>query len=342
VKVARLHGVKDARIHDEDVPVPAPGSSLVRVTAVGLCGSDLHWFTDGGIGDAQLGDRPLVLGHEFAGVAEGGPLDGRRVAVDPAIPDFTCEQCLEGNHNLCLRITFAGHGSCDGGLREYVAWPDRRLHPIPDSISDAGGAVLEPLGVALHAYDLGHVRVASSVAVVGCGPIGLLMVQVARASGARSVLAVDPLPHRRAAAAALGADAALSPAQAAQAPQAGEVEVVFEAAGADDAVAVALRLARPGARVVLAGIPESDTTTFSASLARRKGLTLVLVRRMKEMYPRAISLAERGLVDLDAVVSATYPLAATGAALTAAAARTGLKVVVRPSESAEPGASALH
>jgi len=336
VKVARLHGVKDARIHDEDRPSAAPGSSLIRVTAVGLCGSDLHWFTDGGIGDAQLGGRPLVLGHEFAGVVEGGPLDGRRVAVDPAIPCMTCEQCLEGNHNLCLRIGFAGHGDCDGGLREYVVWPDRRLHPIPDSVSDAGGAVLEPLGVALHAFDLGHVPVASSVAVVGCGPIGLLMIQVARASGARSVVAVDPLPHRRAAAAALGADVALAPAQAAEAGLAGQADVAFEAAGADDAVDTAMRLARPGARVVLAGIPDDDATTFSASLARRKGLTLVLVRRMKEMYPRAISLAERGLVDLDAMVSASYPLAETGAALAAAAARTGRKVIVIPSGSGAP------
>jgi L-iditol 2-dehydrogenase len=332
VKVARLHGVKDVRIHDEDRPPVAEGSSLVRVTAVGLCGSDLHWFTEGAIGDAQLGGRSLVLGHEFAGVVEDGPLAGRRVAVDPAIPDFTCEQCLEGNHNLCLGIKFAGHGSVDGGLREYVAWPDRRLHPIPDSVSDAGGAVLEPLGVALHAFDLGHVRVASSVAIVGCGPIGLLMVQVARASGARQVLAVDPLPHRRAAAQSLGADAALTPGEAAEAARTGQVEVAFEVAGVDDAVDTALRLARPGARVVLAGIPDGDTTTFSASLARRKGLTLVLVRRMKEMYPRAISLAERGLVDLDAVVSASYPITEVGPALTAAAARTGLKVVVSPAQ----------
>jgi L-iditol 2-dehydrogenase len=332
VKVARLHGAGDVRIHEEDRPAAAAGSSLVRVTAVGLCGSDLHWFTEGAIGDAQLGDRPLVLGHEFAGVVEGGgPLDGRRVAVDPAIPDFKCEQCLEGNHNLCLHMVFAGHGAQDGGLREYLAWPDRRLHPIPDSVSDAGGAVLEPLGVALHAFDLGHVKVASSVAVVGCGPIGLLMVQVARAGGARSVIAVDPLPHRRAAAAALGADAALTPGEAAGAGAAAEVEVAFEAAGTDDAVDTAMRLARPGARVVLAGIPDGDATTFSASLARRKGLTLVMVRRMKEMYPRAISLAERGLVDLDAVVSASYPLASAAEALTAAAARAGLKVMVTPS-----------
>jgi L-iditol 2-dehydrogenase len=331
VKVARLHGAGDVRIHDEDKPPVAAGSSLVRVTAVGLCGSDLHWFTEGAIGDAQLGGRPLVLGHEFAGVVEGGPQGGRRVAVDPAIPCLACEQCLEGNHNLCLRIKFAGHGSYDGGLREYVAWPDRRLHPIPDVISDAGGAVLEPLGVALHAFDLGHVKVASSVAIVGCGPIGLLLVQVARASGARQVLAVDPLPHRRAAAQALGADEALTPAQAAEADRASQVEVAFEIAGVNDAVDTAMRLARPGARVVLAGIPDDDATTFSASLARRKGLTLVLVRRMKEMYPRAISLAERGLVDLDRVVSASYPITEAGPALTAAAARSGLKVMVSPS-----------
>ncbi|HEY3734079.1 MAG TPA: alcohol dehydrogenase catalytic domain-containing protein [Streptosporangiaceae bacterium] len=330
MRVARLHGIKDVRIEDEDPPRVPAGSSLVRVSAVGLCGSDLHWFTEGAIGDAQLGGRPLVLGHEFAGVVEGGPLDGRRVAVDPAIPDFACEPCLEGNHNLCLHLKFAGHGSTDGGLREYVAWPDRRLHPIPDSVSDAGGAVLEPLGVALHAFDLGHVKVASSVAVVGCGPIGLLMIQVARASGARRVLAVEPLPHRRAAARSLGADAALTPAEAAESAAAGQVEVAFEAAGTDDAVDTAMRLARPGARVVLAGIPDADSTTFSASLARRKGLTLVLVRRMKEMYPRAISLAERGLVDLDAVVGASYPITETAAALTEAAARTGLKVIVRP------------
>jgi L-iditol 2-dehydrogenase len=178
--------------------------------------------------------------------------------------------------------------------------------------------------------------VASSVAVVGCGPIGLLMVQVARAAGARSVLAVDPLPHRRAAAAALGADLALAPSEAVEAARDTPAEVAFEIAGTNDAVDVALRLARPGARVVLAGIPDGDTTTFSASLARRKGLTLVLVRRMKEMYPRAISLAQRGLVDLDAVVSASYPLARAADALAAAAARTGLKVIVTPSPPARP------
>jgi L-iditol 2-dehydrogenase len=330
VRAARLHGAGDIRIHDEPRPEVPGGSSLIRVTAVGLCGSDLHWFTEGAIGDAKLGDRPLVLGHEFAGVVAGGPLDGRRVAADPAIPDFTCEQCFEGNHNLCLHIRFAGHGQYDGGLREYLAWPDGRLHPIPDSISDAGGSVLEPLGVALHAFDLGHVRPAARIAGVGGGPIGLLLIQVARAAGARSVVAVEPLAHRRKAALDCGADVALTPEEAAGAAREYQADVAFEIAGTDGGVGLALALARPGARVVLAGIPDDDSTTFRASLARRKGLTLVMSRRMKEMYPRAISLAERGLVDLDQVVSASYPLAEVAEAFTAAAARTGLKVIVTP------------
>ncbi|HEY0117191.1 MAG TPA: alcohol dehydrogenase catalytic domain-containing protein, partial [Cellulomonas sp.] len=210
MKVARLHGVGDVRIAEEPRPDPGEDEALVRVTAVGLCGSDLHWFAQGGIGDAVL-SRPLVLGHEFGGVVQGGPLDGVRVAVDPAIPCGRCESCLEGNRNLCPSVRFAGHSLTDGGLREYVAWPRHLLHPVPDSVSDAGVAVLEPLGVAVHAVDLAHVRSGATVVVVGCGPIGLAAVQVARAAGATSVVAVEPLGHRRAAASAW-ADLCLDPA----------------------------------------------------------------------------------------------------------------------------------
>jgi L-iditol 2-dehydrogenase len=357
VRALRLHGVGDLRLHDEPAPAAGEGFSLVRVTAVGLCGSDLHWFGEGSIGDARL-DRPLVLGHEFAGVVEGGPLSGRRVAVDPAVPCIvwlrgvgpagdqggwppaastpaasgpgrTCPQCLDGDQNLCPTVRFAGHGAQDGGLREYVAWPTDLLHPLPDEVGDVAGALLEPLGVALHAHDLGHVRIGASVAVVGCGPIGLLLVQVARAAGAGRIVAVDPLEHRRAAATAFGADEAVDPAGAG-AEGGGDVDVAFEVAGPDDAVRTALTLARPGARVVLAGIPDDDRTSFPASLARRKGLTLVLVRRMRNAYPRAIRLAQRRTVDVDPVVTHHAPLADAPAGFATAAARQGLKVVVHP------------
>ena len=324
--VARLHGTGDVRVADEPVREPGQGESLVRVEAVGLCGSDLHWFEEGGIGDTRL-TAPVVPGHEFAGVVEGGPLDGRRVAVDPALPCGVCERCLEGHRNLCPEVVFAGHGDCDGGLREYMTWPTAALHPLPDSLDGVVGAMLEPLGVAIHAHDLGHVRLGADVAVVGCGPIGLLIAQVARAAGARVALAVDPLEHRRAAAERAGAELVAAPEDV---PAALTVDVAFEAAGTDAGVDLAMRATRPGGRLVLAGIPGDDRTSFSAGLARRRGLTIVMVRRMGEVYPRAIQLVERGVVDLSGLVTHRYPLSGAEEAFTVAAARTGLKVVVEP------------
>ena len=336
MRAARLHGVGDLRVADEPVPVPGPGESLVRVTAVGICGSDLHWWGEGGIGDAGL-DRPLVPGHEMAGVIADGPRRGERVAIDPAIACGVCQPCRTGYRNLCVRIRFAGHSDTDGAMREFMAWPPDLLHPLPDALTDVDGAVLEPLGVAIHAFDLGHVHLGAPVAVAGLGPIGLLMVQVLRAAGAGTIIGFDPLPHRREAAQRLGADVAAGPEAAAASPAgraglAGEgVDVAFELAGTSEAVQLAMDLARPGGRVVLGGIPGDDETTFRASVARRKGLTIAMVRRMNEVYPRAIALAASGRVDLAAVVSDRYPLAKAAGAFAAAAARPGLKVVVEPS-----------
>jgi len=332
---ARLYGTRDIRAVTEPVPVPGPGEELVRVTAVGICGSDLHWFAEGGIGDARLG-APLVIGHEAAGVIETGPRAGQRVAIDPAVPDGTCELCLAGHRNLCPSVAFCGHGTTDGALRQFLAWPGHLLHPLPDALSDADGAMLEPLGVGVHALDLGHQRIASTVAVLGCGPIGLCLVQLARAAGATLVVAADPLAHRREAAARLGADVVLPADPAAftaglaEATRGRGVDVVYEAAGTDAAVALAVDAARPGARVVLAGIPDADHTSFSASTARRKGLTLVMVRRMKEVYPRSTALVERGLVDVRSVVTHTFALGDVAAAFGTAVAREGLKVIVDP------------
>jgi L-iditol 2-dehydrogenase len=296
------------------------------VTAVGICGSDLHWWTEGSIGDARLA-HPLVLGHEGAGVIESGPRAGQRVAIDPAISCGNCRACRDGYRNLCYRIRFAGHGDTDGMLRQVMAWPAELLHPLPDAVPDAAGALLEPLGVALWSLDLGHFHLGASASVAGCGPIGLLLIQLLRAAGASRVIAVEPLAHRREAAARHGADLVLSPDE----PVSGlGVDVAFEVAGNDDAVRIAMESVRPGGRVVLAGIPDDDTTAFSASLARRKGLTIAMTRRMNEVYPRAISLAARGAVDLDGLVSRRDPLTGTAGAFAAAAGRDGLKVIIEP------------
>lgn len=337
--VARLHAAGDLRTVEEPVPVPGDGESLVRVTAVGICGSDLHWFTEGGIGDARL-SRPLVIGHEAAGVVVSGPRAGQRVAIDPAVPCGRCELCGLGQPNLCPTVGFLGHGATDGALRQYLAWPDHLLHPMPDALTAADVAMLEPLGVAVHAHDLGHQHLAATVLVVGCGPIGLCLVQVAKAAGAARVLAVDPLPHRAEAALRLGADAVLphdpDDFSAALKDETGGrgVDVAFEAVGSDAAIALAVEAAMPGSRVVLAGIPDVDSSSFKASVARRKGLTLVLVRRMKDVYPRAAALVERGLVDVRSMVTDTFDLQDAGKAFGSAVARRGLKVVVTPTDGA--------
>jgi L-iditol 2-dehydrogenase len=323
---ARLHAPGDIRLAEEPVPAAGPSMSLVRVTAVGICGSDLHWWDDAGIGDARL-ERPLVLGHENAGVIADGPRRGQRVAIDPAIPDETCPQCRRGYRNLCPQVRFAGHGATDGGLREFLAWPTSLLHPLPDLLSDADGALLEPLGVALHALDLGHLRLGQSAAVIGCGPIGLMLIQLLLAGGAARVIAADPLPHRRRAAIRFGAQAA-DPELAGD--RAVDVDTAFEVAGTDDAVDAAMAAVRPGGRVVLAGIPDGDRTSFRASVARRKGLTIAMSRRMNDAYPRAVALAASGRVDLASLVTRTAPLTEVADAFRTAARREGLKVVVRP------------
>ena len=330
MQVIRLHGTHDLRLSDEPCPTPLAGERVLRVTSVGVCGSDLLWFSEQGIGDAQL-TRPLVLGHEFAAVTE----NGERVAVDPAIPCGGCEFCLGGNPNLCPQVRFAGHGSLDGALREWLTWDAKCLFPLPDRLSNEDGALLEPLGVALHAVDLAHLRVGMTVGVFGCGPIGLLIIQLARLAGAQKIIATDLHAHRLDAARAFGAAHAFQVADRLPAEQlhlaAGGrgVDVAFEVSGEQAAVDDAVEAGVPGGRVILVGIPAGDATSFSASQARRKGLTLKLVRRMKFTYPRAIDLVVRGLVDVRSLVTHRFPLAQAGLAFAAAARRDGIKVVVQ-------------
>ena len=329
MKSIRLHGTGDLQIHEEPVPVTGPGEKLVRVKSVGVCGSDLHWFAEGSIGDSKL-EHPLVLGHEFAGVME----DGQRVAIDPAIPCGHCEFCEHGHPNLCAELIFAGHGKTDGGLREWIAWHEKSLFPIPDSISDDDGAMLEPLGVAIHTVDLGKLKAGMTVGVFGCGPIGLLILQMAKLAGAANIIATDKLAHRLEAAESFGATHAFSAeeggelAQIEAATNGRGVDVAFEAAGAQDAVDTCFDAVASGGKVVLAGIPNDDRTSFSASTARRKGLTIKLVRRMKHTYPRAIELVSKGLVDVRSLVTHRFSLEDAQEAFRVAERREGLKIII--------------
>ena len=335
MKVLRLHACGDLRLHNELDPVAGSEEYSLRVTAVGICGSDVHWYEEAGIGDAQL-RQPLVLGHEFAGVINSGDQKGRKVAVDPAIACRRCRYCEEGNPNLCDNLRFAGHDIVDGALREMLCWPRSLVHPLPDVFSAIEGAMLEPLGVALHALDLGHILPGMSVGVFGCGPIGLLLVQLARMAGASQIITTDRLTHRLDAAQAFGGTHMV---QAVGGEENEEIlavangdglDIVFEAAGDNDAVKTAIQSVRPGRQVILIGIPEDDRTEFPASEARRKGLTLKLVRRMKHTYPRAIQMVQDKLVDVHSLVTHRFALSEYEAAFETAKRKAGIKVVIEP------------
>lgn len=325
---ARLHGPRDLRI--ETVPEPgAPKAEHVkiRVTAVGICGSDLHNYLDARIGDTQI-TQPLVLGHEFAGVVievgenaldgEGHPLRvGQRVAVDPATPCWRCEMCEAGHPNLCRRLHFCGLYPDDGSLQEQMIVEARTCFPVPDSISNASAALLEPLGVALHAVDLGKIKLARSVAIIGSGPIGALITRLVRLSGADPIYTFDCFSWRSEQAKRWGATEAwtvtddLDPVKVIHEVTEGRgVDVVFEAAWADYSIAQAAEMARLGGRVVLVGIPSDDKIGLKHSTARRKGLSIMMSRRMKHTYPRAIQLVTSSPepIDLETIVSHRFPL----------------------------------
>ncbi len=333
MRTARLHGAGDIRITDEPAPEAGPGEVLVRVTAVGICGSDLHWYDQSGIGDAHL-ERPLVLGHEAAGVIASGPRSGERVAIDPNLACEACPTCARGLGHLCPNVRFLGHSDTDGALRELIAWPQDRLVRVPDALDDDAAAMLEPLGVALHAFRLARFAPGGTVAVLGAGPIGRLLIRLAFAAGATSVVATDRLPHRVLAARAEGAHAELvdggeERVRLLDALGGRPVDVAIEIAGDDDAVATAAALVRPAGVVVVAGIPVGNEAVIPVSVLRRKGADLRFARRMNRVHDEAIALAVSGRVDPGAVVSHRFPLAEAGAAFGTAVRRDGHKVVIR-------------
>ena len=334
MKAARLHKARDLRLHDEPAPTPGAHEALVRITASGICGSDLHWYAEGGIGTAML-SQPLVLGHEFCGVVESGERRGQRVVIEPSATCGVCEFCLAGHTNLCQNGLFAGYGTTDGAFREYIAWPEHLLFPMPDNLTDADGSVLEPLCNVLQAIDLGHVRAGMTVAIFGCGPIGLLTMQAAKAAGVTQIFATDKLPHRMEAARRLGASDVFAAdgtetKQVMQASGGRGVDVAFETAGHNDALAAAIATAIPGGRVVMVGIPVDERWVFNASVARSKGLSIMIQRRSHPVYARAIRLVQSGLVNIRDIVSHEFPLSDAVNAFDFAEKRKGLKIVIRP------------
>lgn len=331
IQAARLHRDRPFTVEELSAP-PAPreGEVMIEVLSVGICGSDLHYYQDGRIGPTVI-EKPFIWGHEFSGrIIEAGrgemngnhePLTvGQRVAVDPMNPCYGCEMCEKGHVNLCCNHRFFGAYPTDGAMREQMICPARNCFPILDEISNGVAALLETLGVAIHAVDLGKVRWGSTVAVIGRGPVGLLILRLAKLSGATEIYAFDKFMRRVEKAKAWGATFASTvdqsnPIEAVLTQCQGRgADVTFEAASVDETLQQCVEMTVSGGRVVVVGIPVEDNVQFSYFAAAKKGLSVLFARRMKHTYPRANALATSGDLNLDDLISHRYKLGAVAEA----------------------------
>ncbi|SEH65076.1 L-iditol 2-dehydrogenase [Mycolicibacterium rutilum] len=317
-------------LQDRPVPRPDPGDVLIRVSSVGVCGSDTHYYRHGRIGDFVV-TAPLVLGHEAAGtiVDVGAGVDparvGQRVSIEPQRPDPDSEETRRGHYNLCPHMRFFATPPVDGALSDYVTIGAEFAHPIPDTMTDEAAALCEPLSVGIASIRKAGVDGRSRVLIAGAGPIGIVLTQVARAYGATDIIVSDPDAARRDRALSFGATEVLDP-TAGPLPDLG-VDAFIDASGAQSAVADGIRAVRPAGNVVLVGLG-AENMELPVQVIQNRELVLTGVFRYANTWPTAIALVESGRVDLDAMVTARFPLESTAEALDADRTPGSVKTVV--------------
>ena len=363
MRAARLHGPRDVRLDEVPAPVPGPGEVLIRVRAVSICASDCRMYWDGHAGGV-LPDHPMIQGHEFSGdvvaLGEGvtEPPIGTRVAVEPSWNCGACDMCRRSLPNLCRNIIFPSFPQRDGALAEYVACPARATCPLPQHVSYIEGALVEPLGVGLHAVRLADPQPDDRVLILGAGAIGMGVLLCAQVRGVKRIAVVEPIKGRREWPKRLGAEPVVASAEALTPPfghpspsgrgdggegskgkgvpegrgEGYEADIVFECAGEGTAIQQALDLARPAGKVMVVGIPHPERVCLDASIPRRKELTVIFTRRSRDTLEEAVSLIASGQIDLSAFPVREYRLDQTVEAIEATAARPGdmLRAVVRP------------
>jgi L-idonate 5-dehydrogenase len=334
MKAAIIHAPRDLRVEEAAIPAMGPGDVKIRIRAGGICGSDLHYYLHGGFGTVRLA-APMILGHEVAGeVIEAGAAVtrvrvGDRVAVNPSRPCGACRFCREDRVNQCLDMRFYGSAMrrphSDGAFREVLVCDAAQAVPVPATLALERAAFAEPLAVCLHAARRAGPLGDRRVLVTGAGPIGALAILVARAAGAREVVATDILDAPLALARRIGADAAHNLARdaAALAPwmeEKGRFDVAFEASGSAAAVAGALAATRPGGVIVQLGL--GGEMTLPLNLLVAKEIELKGSFRFGEEFAAAVDHLAAGTIDVSPLLTAIVPLAEAVRAFDLAADRT--------------------
>ncbi len=319
-------------MQERPVPRPGPGEVLVRVRSVGVCGSDVHYYKHGRIGDMVV-TAPLVLGHEVSGVVvdvgRGVPEDrvGERVAIDPQVPCRQCRHCKTGRLNLCSQMRFYATPPVDGTFCDYVTAPADFAYPVPDALSDHAAALLEPFSVGLWACSKARLEPGSRVFVTGAGPIGALASLAARSYGAAEVMVTDLVASRRERILQFGATAAYDPTDPSFDAEALEADAFIECTGATPALLSGISALRGGGVAVLVGLG-AEHVELPVQLIATKELTLTGIFRYVDTWPKAMAAAQQPGVDLDALVTAEYPLEDAEAALTSDSDPQSMKSIV--------------
>lgn len=319
MKAIALTGIRQMAVQEMDAPSVAKATDvLLRIQQVGVCGSDVHYYEDGRIGD-QIIEYPFVVGHECAAVVEAvGPgvsrvKIGDRVAIDPAMPCFVCDQCKAGREHTCRSLRFLGcPGQAAGSLSDYIVMPETSCFKLQDNVSFTQGVLSEPLAIAIYATQQAALVSGMTVGILGSGPIGLSCLVSAQARGAKVNIITDLIDERLAVAQAQGALWAGNPRQqdivkeGLEAIQGG-VDVVFECAGQQETVDQALELLSPGGKLLLIGIPRVGDIRFNIHKARRKEITLINVRRQNQCTQTALDWIAQGKVDVAFMRTHCFP-----------------------------------
>jgi L-iditol 2-dehydrogenase len=322
MKMKAAYLVEPGRVVIEDIPVPEIKENtdvLVRIRNVGICGSDIHYFLKGRIGDQIVSDR-IILGHEAAGdVASIGSSvrnvrEGQKVAIEPGITCGRCEYCIKGMPNLCPNVKFFGTPPVDGALREYVVMPERNLIPLSRGLDYNEGLLSEPLAIGIHGIKLSGFSVGDEVAIIGAGPIGLSILFTVKMGGAKRVFISDLIPARLEMAKKLGADRVIlaekeNIVDVVKKETGGRgVDIGCEAVGKIETFKQSSEVARIGGETVIYGIPDDDRMEFDAHSIRRKQLRIINVRRSVHVTQLALDLMGQKKIPFSSIVTHTFPL----------------------------------
>lgn len=319
MSVALLTRLRTFEVRPYQPEPPGPGQVQVRVAAVGVCGSDLHNFAEGGVGGMPC-IYPMVLGHEptgvvsavGAGVTQWQP--GDRVALEAPLYCYHCEFCMSGRHNLCHHVRFLSNPGEPGFFRDHVNLPAVNLLPLPEKLGMAEATLFEPIAIALHSFRFGQPKLGETAAVIGAGPIGLVTIACLRLAGVTRIWAVEPVAHRREMARRCGADAVIDPAQAdpvkeVLADTGGRgVDIVFDCAGRADTHNQAIHMGAPAARIVITALPTGDRLPLDFFTLRRKEQWFFPVRRSNHRSELALRLLVSHTALFAQIVTHRWPL----------------------------------